>query len=104
MRYGHFEYTMMPFGLTNAPAVFMHFMHNVFCDLLDQFVVIYLDDILIYSDSLQEHWQHVWLVLQCLRDNHLFAKREKCQFAQTTIDFLGHRISPAGMEMDLDKI
>ncbi|ETE60708.1 Retrotransposon-derived protein PEG10, partial [Ophiophagus hannah] len=78
MRYSHFDYTVMPFGLTNAPAVFLHFMN--------------------------EHWQHVRLVLQLLCENHLFAKREKCQFAQTTIDFLGHRISPAGVEMDPEKI
>ncbi|ETE59080.1 Ty3b-i, partial [Ophiophagus hannah] len=103
-RYGHFEYPVISFGLTNAPAVFMHFMHDIFHDLLDQLVVIYLNDILIYSASLQEHWQHVRLVLQRLRDNHLFAKCGKCQFAQTTIDFLGHRISPAGVEMDPEKV
>ncbi|KAK9395734.1 PEG10: Retrotransposon-derived protein PEG10 [Crotalus adamanteus] len=102
--YGHFEYTVMPFGLTNTPGVFMHFMHDVFRDLLDRFVVIYLDDILIYSSSPREHWNHVRLVLQRLRDNHLFAKREKCQFAQTTIDFLDHRISPEGVEMDPEKV
>ncbi|KAK9395520.1 PEG10: Retrotransposon-derived protein PEG10 [Crotalus adamanteus] len=103
-RYGHFEYTVMPFGLTNAPGVFMHFMHDVFRDLLDKFVVIYLDDILIYSSSPREHLNQVRLVLQRLRDNHLFAKREKCQFAQTMIDFLGHRISPEGVEMDPEKV
>ncbi|KAK9399643.1 PEG10: Retrotransposon-derived protein PEG10 [Crotalus adamanteus] len=64
MRYGHFEYMVMPFGLTNAPRVFMHFMHNMFRDLLDRFVVIYLDVILIYSSSPREHWNHVRLVLQ----------------------------------------
>ncbi|KAK9399651.1 PEG10: Retrotransposon-derived protein PEG10 [Crotalus adamanteus] len=75
MRYGHFEYMVMPFGLTKAPGVFMHFMHDVFRDLLDKFVVIYLDDILIYSSSSREHWNHVQLVLQRLWDNHLLAKR-----------------------------
>lgn len=70
------EYTVMLFGLTNAPSVFKHFMHDLFQNLLDQFMVIYLDNILLYSSSLQEHWKHVRLVLQCLQDNHLFAKRE----------------------------
>ncbi|XP_070795472.1 uncharacterized protein, partial [Pituophis catenifer annectens] len=89
-RYGHFEYTVMPFGLTNAPAVFQHLMNDVFRDMLDRFVVIYLDDILIYSRTPESHLQHVRQVLQCLREHQLYAKLEKCYFFQTSIEFLGH--------------
>ncbi|XP_013932051.1 PREDICTED: RNA-directed DNA polymerase homolog [Thamnophis sirtalis] len=79
-RYGHFEYTVMPFGLTNAPAIFQHFMNDIVQDLLDQFFIIYLDDILIYSASREDHRQHLGLVLQRLREHRLYAKLEKCQF------------------------
>uniref|UniRef100_A0A2D4KFB9 ribonuclease H n=1 Tax=Micrurus paraensis TaxID=1970185 RepID=A0A2D4KFB9_9SAUR len=103
-RYGHFEYTVMPFGLTNAPAVFQHFMNDIFRDLLDRFVVVYLDDILVYSTSKSSHLHHLRQVLHRLRDHHLYAKLEKYEFYQTTIDFLGHRISPAGIAMDWDKV
>ncbi|XP_013926350.1 PREDICTED: RNA-directed DNA polymerase homolog, partial [Thamnophis sirtalis] len=78
-RYRHFEYTIMPFAFTNASAVFQHFMNDIFRDLLDQFVIIYLDDILIYSTSWKDHQQHLCLVLQRLREHRLYAKLEKCQ-------------------------
>ena len=79
-RYGHFEYTVMPFGLTNAPAVFQHMANNDFRDFLDRFVIIYLDDILIYSRTLEEHERHVRQVLEHLQQFGLYAKLEKCTF------------------------
>uniref|UniRef100_A0A8C5R7U4 Gypsy retrotransposon integrase-like protein 1 n=1 Tax=Leptobrachium leishanense TaxID=445787 RepID=A0A8C5R7U4_9ANUR len=103
-RYGHFEYNVMPYGLCNAPATFQHFVNDIFRDLLDQFVVIYLDDILIFSSSLQEHRQHVTTVLQRLRENHLYAKLEKCTFETTKVEFLGFIISPGSIEMDPRKV
>ena len=83
-RYGHFEYTVMPFGLTNAPAVFQHMANDVFRDFLDRFVIIYLDDILIYSRTLEEHERLVRQVLERLRQFGLYAKLEKCTFCQGT--------------------
>ncbi|XP_061485300.1 uncharacterized protein LOC133385725, partial [Rhineura floridana] len=103
-RYGHFEYTVMPFGLCNAPAVFQHFMNDIFRDLLDRFLVIYLDDILIYSRNPSEHKEHVRAVLQRLREHRLFAKLDKCAFDLMTVDFLVHQISPSGIQMDPAKI
>ena len=79
-RYGHFEFTVMPFGLTNAPAAFMDLMHRVFQPYLDQFVVVFVDDILIYSQSEWEHEYHLRIVLQLLRDHQLYAKISKCEF------------------------
>ena len=79
-RYGHFEFTEMPFGLTNAPAAFMDLMHRVFQPYLDQFGVVFVDDILIYSQSEWEHEYHLRIVLQRLRDHQLYAKFSKCEF------------------------
>ena len=76
-RYGHFEFTVKPFGLTNAPAAFMDLMHRVFQPYLDQFVVVFMDDILIYSQSEREHEDHLRIVLQLLRDHQLYAKFSK---------------------------
>ena len=78
--YGHFEFTVMPFGLTNAPAAFMELMHRVFQPYLDQFVIVFVDDILIYSQSEWEHEYHLRIVLQLLRDHQLYAKFSKCEF------------------------
>jgi hypothetical protein len=103
-RYGHFEYLVMPFGLTNAPATFQAFLNDVLRDSLDTFVVIYLDDILIYSDTLEEHYEHVRSVLQRLKDADLQVKLEKCQFHVQTVEFLGYVISPEGISMDPAKI
>lgn len=77
---GHFEYLVMPFGLTNAPAVFQALMNDVLCDMLNHFVFVYLDNILIFSRNLEEHVQHLWTVLQRLVENKLFVKAEKCLF------------------------
>ena len=79
-RYGKFEFTVMSFGLTNAPAYFMNLMNKVFMDELDKFVVVFIDDILIYSKSAQEHKQHLRVVLEKLRANKLYAKFSKCEF------------------------
>src|SRR3979490_384362 len=79
-RYGSFEWCVMPFGLTNSPTVFQHFMNDVFSALLAILVLIYLDDILVYSDNLDQHREHVRDVLQCLRKNHLYACTDKCFF------------------------
>ncbi|KAJ7951825.1 Retrotransposon protein, putative, Ty3-gypsy subclass [Quillaja saponaria] len=91
-RYGAFEFLVMPFGLTNAPATFCTLMNQVFRGYLDKFVVVYLDDIVIYSSTLEDHKQHLQLVFNRLRENQLFVKREKCSFAQKRIKFLGHII------------
>ena len=79
-RYGHYEYLVMPFGLTNAPAAFMDLMQRVFRDLLDTTVVVFIDDILVYSRSYEEHATHLRVVLQRLRDHQLYAKFSKCEF------------------------
>ena len=80
MRYGHFEFTMMPFGLTNAPVAFIDLMHRVFQPYLDQFVVVFVDEILIYSQSEEKHEDHLRIILQALRDHQLYAKFNKCEF------------------------
>ena len=103
-RYGHFEFTVMPFGLTNAPAAFMDLMHRVFQPYLDQFVVVFVDDILIYSQSKWEHENHLRIVLQLLRDHQLYVKFSKCEFWLTEVRFLGHVVSASGVSVDLEKV
>ena len=103
-RYGHFEFTVMPFGLTNAPAAFMDLMHRVFQPYLDQFVVVFVDDILIYSQSEWEHEYHLRIVLQLLRDHQLYAKFSKCEFWLTEVRFLGHVVSASGVSVDPEKV
>ena len=103
-RYGHFEFTVMPFGLTNAPTAFMDLMHRVFQPYLDQFVVVFVDDILIYSQSEWEHEHHLSIVLQLLRDLQLYAKFSKCEFWFTEVRFLGHVVSASGVSVDLEKV
>ena len=90
MRYGHCEFTVMPFGLTNAPAAFIDLMHRVFQPYLDQFFIVFVDDILIYSQSELEHECHLRIVLQLLRNHQLYAKFNKCEFWLTEVRFLGH--------------
>ena len=92
-RYGHFEFTVMPFGLTNATAAFMDLMRRVFQHYLDQFFVVFVDEILIYSQSEDEHEHHLRVVLQRLRDHRLYAKFSKCEFWLTEVRFLGHVVS-----------
>ena len=95
-RYGHFEFKVLPFGLTNAPATFMSFMHDVLRPYLDEFVVVFLDDILIFSKNETEHLAHLKLVLQKLREHHLFAKLSKCAFCLQEVEFLGHIVTKDG--------
>ena len=103
-RYGHFEYLVMPFGLTNAPATFMSLMHKVFSPYLDTFVVVFLDDILVYSKTLQDHVQHLQTVLTVLRQNQLYGKMSKCSFCQSHVQFLGFIISGQGVQVDPAKV
>ena len=103
-RYGHFKFTVMPFGLTNAPTTFMDLMHRVFQPYLDQFVVVFVDDILIYSQSEWEHEYHLRIVLQLLRDYQLYAKFSKCELWLTEVRFLGHVVSASGVSVDLEKV
>ena len=103
-RYGHYEFVVMPFGLTNAPAAFMRLMNSIFQEYLDEFVIIFIDDILVYSKSLEEHDVHLRVVLVKLREQKLFAKLSKCNFWQHEIGFLGHVISAEGVSVDLEKV
>jgi hypothetical protein len=103
-RYGHYEFTVVPFGLSNAPVVFMFLMNGVFREYLDKFVIVFLDDILIYSKSEEENENNLIMVLQGLREHQLYAKLSKCSFYQKQIHYLGHIISKNGIYMDLEKI
>ena len=103
-RYGHFEFTVMPFGLTNAPTTFIDLMHRVFQPYLDQFVVVFVDDILIYSQLEWEHEDHLRIVLQFMRDHQLYAKLSKCEFWLIEVRFLGHVVSALGVSVDPEKV
>ena len=103
-RYGHFEFLVLPFGLTNAPATFMHLMHQTFRDHLDDFVIVFLDDILIYSKTLKDHQQHVSKILEILRREKLYAKESKCELFKTEVEFLGHIVGRSGLRMMEDKV
>jgi len=103
-RYGHYEYVVMPFGVTNAPAIFMDYMNRIFRPYLDQFVVVFIDDILIYSESREEHAEHLRVVLGILREHQLYGKLSKCEFWLEEVQFLGHVISAQGIAVDPAKI
>ena len=103
-RYGHYEFLVLPFGLTNAQTAFMDLMNRVFRPYLDQFVVVFIDDILVYSRDEQEHEQHLKIVLQTLREKKLYAKLSKCDFWLKEISFLGHIVSVEGIRVDPVKI
>ena len=103
-RYGLYEYTVMSFGLTNAPAYFMNMMNKVFMEFLDKFVVVFIDDILVYSKNEEEHKEHLRLVLGKLREHQLYAKFSKCEFWLNEVAFLGHVISGKGISVDPRKI
>ena len=103
-RYGHYEFLVMPFGLTNAPAAFMDLMNRVFRAYLDQFVIVFVNDILIYSRSLEEHKQHLVTTLGTLRRHQLYGKLDKSEFWLTEVNFLGHVVSEAGIAVDHSKV
>jgi hypothetical protein len=103
-RYGLYEYLVMSFGLTNAPAYFMYLMNSVFMQELDKFIVVFIDDILIYSKNPEDHANHLHVVLQRLRDHHLYAKFSKCEFWLDIVKFLGHTISSDGISVDPSKV
>ena len=94
----------MPFGLTNAPAVFMDYMNRIFRPYLDKFVVVFIDDILIYSKSYEEHENHLRMILSVLREKKLYAKLSKCEFWLPEVKFLGHVISHHGVAVDSNKV
>ena len=103
-RYGLYEYTVMSFGLTNAPAYFMSMMNKVFMEYLDKFVVVFIDDIMLYSKNEEEHKEHLRLVLEKLREHQLYAKFSKCEFWLKEVGFLGHVISGEGIAVDPSKV
>ncbi|KAA0051542.1 pol protein [Cucumis melo var. makuwa] len=103
-RYGHYEFIVMSFGLTNATTVFMDLMNRVFREFLDTFVIVFIDDILIYFKTEAEHEEHLRMVLETLRANKLYAKFSKCEFWLKQVSFLGHVVSKAGVSMDPAKI
>ncbi|GJY62448.1 putative reverse transcriptase domain-containing protein, partial [Tanacetum coccineum] len=103
-QYGHYEFQVMLFGLTNAPAVFMNLMNRVCKSYLDKFVIVFIDDILIYSKSKQEHEKHLKLILELLKKEQLYAKFSKCEFWIPKLQFLGHVIDSQGIHVDPAKI
>ncbi|GJY30769.1 putative reverse transcriptase domain-containing protein [Tanacetum coccineum] len=103
-RYGHFEFQVMPFGLTNAPAVFMDLMNRVCKPYLDKFVIVFIDDILVYSKDEEDHGRHLKIILEFLKKERLYAKFSKCDFWLDLIQFLGHVIDRSGVHVDPAKI
>lgn len=101
---GHYEFLVMPFGLTNAPSTFQAVMNAIFKDLLRRSVLVFFDDVLVYSNSWAEHMMHLQEVLQLLRNNHLFVKQNKCTFGTHQIGYLGHIIAAGEVTMDTVKV
>nr|GFC42449.1 putative reverse transcriptase domain-containing protein [Tanacetum cinerariifolium] len=102
--YGYYEFLVMPFGLTNAPAVFIDLMNRIFHEFLDKFVIMFIDDILVFSKSKKEHEDHLRAVLQTLRQKKLYAKFSKCEFWLSSVAFLGHIVLAEGITMDQAKV
>jgi hypothetical protein len=103
-RYDLYNYTVMSFGLTNALTYFMYLMNKVFMEYMDKFVIVFIDNIFVYSRSEEEHEEHLYLILQKLRDHRLYARLNKCEFWLKQVAFLGHIISKGGISVDPSKI
>ncbi|GKF24639.1 putative reverse transcriptase domain-containing protein, partial [Tanacetum coccineum] len=103
-RYGHFEFQVMPFGLTNAPAVFIDLMNRVCRPYLDKFIIVFIDDILVYSKDKKEHRKHLKIILELLKKERLYAKFSKCDFWLDSVQFLDHEIDCSGVHVDPAKI
>lgn len=101
---GHYEFLVMPYGLSNAPSTFQATMNELFRDVLRQYVLVFFDDILIYSPSIDLHYQHLSQVFHKLSQHQFHAKMSKCSFAVETINYLGHIISAGGVQAEPDKI
>ena len=101
---GHYEFMVMAFGLTNATSTFQALMNSIFKPFLQKFILVFFDDILIYSENLENHLKHIGLTLEILRKNELYANQKKCSFAQERIDYLGHIISGQEVEVNPEKI
>ena len=103
-RYGHYEFVVMPFGLTNAPAAFMDLMNHVCRPMMDRSVIVFIDDILVYSKTQEEHVEHLREVLETLRRENLYAKFSKCEFWLREVQFLGHLVNQSGISVDPAKV
>jgi hypothetical protein len=103
-RYGHYEFFVVPFGLTNEPDILMYLMNSVLIKYLDKFVLVFLDDILVYSNYREEHEEHIRMVLQVLREHQIYSKLNKCDFFKKEIQYLDHVISSEGVTIDPAKI
>ena len=103
-RYGHFEYTVTPFGLSNAPAAFQAHLNGIMADLLDTFVIVHLDDILIFSKARESHERHIKEVLERSRRHKMYAKLSKCEFFRDRVEYLGFIVTPNGVELDPERV
>jgi hypothetical protein len=103
-RYDHYEFVVVPFVLKNAPDNFVCIMNGVFLDYFEKIVIIFLDDILIYSKIEEDHEKYLWMVIRVMRENQLYANISKCTFYQTQIHYLGHVVSEEGIAMDTENI